>query len=154
MSPDQILLHPLRDGHSVYQFTCPACLDPVEKPADRKVAALLVSAGVDLATEDSLLGEALATEPLDGGPMHELIDNSPNGPRVYARRSRGVPFPPDGRGVHRGVPRGAALLAVTPPVAFREQPQLELLKVKADLERGFSKSSSWTAPTAASRSTG
>lgn len=115
MSPDQILLHPLRDGHSVYQFTCPACLDPVEKPADRKVAALLVSAGVDFATEDSLLGEALATEPLDGGPMHELIDNSPNGPRVYARRSRGVPFPPDGRGVHRGVPRGAALLAVTPP---------------------------------------
>jgi hypothetical protein len=74
MSPDQILLHPPRDGHSVYQFTCPAYLDPVEKPADRKVAALLVSVGVDFATEDSLLGEALATEPLDGGPMQELLD--------------------------------------------------------------------------------
>jgi hypothetical protein len=80
MRPEQILLHAPRDGHSVYQFTCPACLYPVEKPADRKVAALLVSAGVDLATEDSLLGEALVAEPPDSGPMPDQTDNSPTGP--------------------------------------------------------------------------
>ena len=79
LRPQQILLHVPRDGRSVYQFTCPACLDPVEKPADRKVAALLVSAGVDFATEDSLLDEALAVEPPDDRPMQDRMDESPGG---------------------------------------------------------------------------
>ena len=77
LRPEQILLHVPRDGRSVYQFMCPACLDPVEKPADRKVAAVLVSAGVDFATEDSLLGEPL--EPLDDPLVHDRMDEPPDG---------------------------------------------------------------------------
>ena len=80
MRPEQILLHAPRGGRSVYQFLCPACLHPVEKPADRKVAALLVSAGVDLATEDSLLGEGLVAEALDSETVSDQIDHSPPGP--------------------------------------------------------------------------
>jgi hypothetical protein len=69
MRPEEILLHAPLEGRSVYQFTCPACLAPVEKPADEKIVALLVSAGVDLATPKMLLDEAreslLPREPLD-----------------------------------------------------------------------------------------
>ena len=52
MSPEAILLS-IRDrsGEGSYRFSCPQCLDTVEKPADRKVAALLLSAGVELAEE-------------------------------------------------------------------------------------------------------
>jgi len=78
MAPEEILLHAPRMGRSVYQFTCPACLAPVEKPADAKVVALLVSAGVDLATRETLLGDA--GEEL---PHHELLDpmdTPPEGP--------------------------------------------------------------------------
>jgi hypothetical protein len=78
MAPEEILLHAPRSGRSVYQFTCPACLAPVEKPADAKVVALLVSAGVDLATREMLLGEAG-----EGLPPHELLDpmdTPPDGP--------------------------------------------------------------------------
>lgn len=39
-------------GEGSYRFLCPACLDPVEKLADRRIVALLVSAGVDFADED------------------------------------------------------------------------------------------------------
>ena len=77
LRPEQILLHVPHDGRSVYQFMCPACLDPVEKPADRKVAALLVSAGVDFATEDSLLGESLY--PLDDPLVQDRMGDSPDG---------------------------------------------------------------------------
>ena len=77
MRPEEILLHAPLEGRSVYQFTCPACLAPVEKPADRKIVALLVSAGVDLATRETLLGEAgealLPPEPL------EPMDTPPQG---------------------------------------------------------------------------
>jgi len=76
MRPEEILLHAPREGRSVYQFTCPACLAPVEKQADRKIIALLVSAGVDLATPKTLLDEvreSLPSKPLD--PM----DVSPGG---------------------------------------------------------------------------
>ena len=78
MRPEQILLHMPRKGRSVYQFTCPASLDPVEKPADRKVAALLVSAGVDFGSEDLLLGEAF--EPLDDPLMPARMGAAPDGP--------------------------------------------------------------------------
>jgi hypothetical protein len=41
------------------------------------VAALLVSAGVDLATEDSLLGGGLVAEALDGEAVSDQMDHSP-----------------------------------------------------------------------------
>jgi hypothetical protein len=66
MRPDEILLHAPRNGRSVYQFACPACHDPVEKPADRTVVALLISAGVDVATPETLLR----------GPTGEALDRS------------------------------------------------------------------------------
>jgi predicted RNA-binding Zn-ribbon protein involved in translation (DUF1610 family) len=52
MSPESILLS-IRDraGEGSYRFSCPTCMDMIEKPADRKVVALLLSAGVELAGE-------------------------------------------------------------------------------------------------------
>lgn len=49
MTPEAILLC-IRDrtGEGSYRFSCPRCSDTVEKPADRRVAALLLSAGVEL----------------------------------------------------------------------------------------------------------
>jgi hypothetical protein len=53
MTPEAILLTVRQlTGDGWYRFMCPACLDPVEKPADRKIVALLVSAGVDLSDEE------------------------------------------------------------------------------------------------------
>lgn len=51
MTPEAILLS-LRSaaGDASYKFLCPTCLDPVEKRADQRIVALLVSAGVDLAS--------------------------------------------------------------------------------------------------------
>ena len=67
MSPEAILLS-IRDrsGEGSYRFSCPQCLDTVEKPADRKVAALLLSAGVELAEEGS---RGRQTELFDGEPV-------------------------------------------------------------------------------------
>ena len=49
MRPDAILLSIReRSGEGSYRFSCPTCLHTVEKPADRKVAALLLSAGVEV----------------------------------------------------------------------------------------------------------
>src|SRR5919201_1329557 len=49
MSPEAILLS-IRDraGEGSYRFSCPTCMHTVEKPADRKVVALLLSAGVEI----------------------------------------------------------------------------------------------------------
>jgi len=49
MSPEAILLS-IRDraGEGSYRFACPTCTQSIEKPADRKVVALLLSAGVEL----------------------------------------------------------------------------------------------------------
>jgi predicted RNA-binding Zn-ribbon protein involved in translation (DUF1610 family) len=53
MGPEAILLSVLQGGREgTYRFTCPTCLDAVEKRADRKIVALLVSAGVDVASGD------------------------------------------------------------------------------------------------------
>jgi hypothetical protein len=51
MAPEEILLS-LQD-HLVgsYRFSCPECLVIVEKPADRKVMALLLSVGVGLSDD-------------------------------------------------------------------------------------------------------
>lgn len=47
MSPEQILLS-VRANEASYRFVCPRCAEPVQKRADRKVVALLVSAGVQV----------------------------------------------------------------------------------------------------------
>jgi hypothetical protein len=50
MGPESILLQVLRGGREgTYRFECPTCMESVEKRADRKIVALLVSAGVDVA---------------------------------------------------------------------------------------------------------
>ncbi len=55
MGPEAILLSVLQGGREgTYRFTCPTCFDAVEKRADRKIVALLVSAGVDVASRDEL----------------------------------------------------------------------------------------------------
>ena len=49
MGPEAISLSVRSSGREgSYRFTCPRCDDAVEKRADRKIVALLVSAGVDL----------------------------------------------------------------------------------------------------------
>ena len=49
MGPESILLSVRRGGsEGTYRFVCPECLGSVEKRADRKIVALLVSAGVDV----------------------------------------------------------------------------------------------------------
>ena len=49
MGPESILLQVMRGGREgTYRFDCPTCMEPVEKRADRKIVALLVSAGVDV----------------------------------------------------------------------------------------------------------
>jgi predicted RNA-binding Zn-ribbon protein involved in translation (DUF1610 family) len=49
MGPEAILLSVRDNGREgSYRFTCPSCTDDVEKRADRKIVALLVSAGVDI----------------------------------------------------------------------------------------------------------
>ena len=49
MGPEAISLAVRSNGREgSYRFTCPSCEDDVEKRADRKIVALLVSAGVDI----------------------------------------------------------------------------------------------------------
>lgn len=53
MGPESILLSVVEDGgEGIYSFVCPVCTEDVEKQADRKIVALLVSAGVCLASQD------------------------------------------------------------------------------------------------------
>jgi len=49
MGPESILLSVQGGGsEGTYRFVCPECMGSVEKRADRKIVALLVSAGVDV----------------------------------------------------------------------------------------------------------
>jgi hypothetical protein len=63
MTPESILLS-IRDsaGEGSYRFSCPTCMNTIEKPADRKVVALLLSAGVELDDEVALETEEEATQ--------------------------------------------------------------------------------------------
>jgi hypothetical protein len=68
MGPEAISLSVRASGREgSYRFTCPRCDDAVEKRADRKIVALLVSAGVDLEPRGS-------SEPTD-----TLFDQEPVG---------------------------------------------------------------------------
>jgi hypothetical protein len=56
MGPEAILLSVRQNGREgSYRFTCPNCADDVEKRADRKIVALLVSAGVDIDPGEELM---------------------------------------------------------------------------------------------------
>jgi len=68
MGPEAILLEVVRGGREgTYRFTCPTCMDDVEKRADRKIVALLVSAGVDVASGGGSLGGGMTEELFDPG---------------------------------------------------------------------------------------
>ena len=55
MGPDAISLSVRSNGREgSYRFTCPSCEDAVEKRADRKIVALLVSAGVDIDPDEAV----------------------------------------------------------------------------------------------------
>jgi hypothetical protein len=73
MGPEAILLSVLQGGREgTYRFTCPTCFDAVEKRADRKIVALLVSAGVDVASGEQ------AEEP--AGSLFDQDEPDPRGP--------------------------------------------------------------------------
>ena len=69
MGPEAILLSVRQNGREgSYRFTCPNCADDVEKRADRKIVALLVSAGVDIDPGEELMSsqpELLYDDELD-----------------------------------------------------------------------------------------
>jgi predicted RNA-binding Zn-ribbon protein involved in translation (DUF1610 family) len=74
MGPEAILLSVRQNGREgSYRFTCPQCADDVEKRADRKIVALLVSAGVDIDRGDehteSLFDQEDLREVPDGPPF-------------------------------------------------------------------------------------
>jgi hypothetical protein len=79
MSPEAILLS-IRDsaGEGSYRFSCPTCMNTIEKPADRKVVALLLSAGVELEDEAGVeadaLGDEAVIEPRPSGPPLTIDD--------------------------------------------------------------------------------
>lgn len=78
MGPEAISLSVRASGREgSYRFTCPRCDDPVEKRADRKIVALLVSAGVDLEPRSGLGPE---TESLFDQEPVEPLERAPAGP--------------------------------------------------------------------------
>ena len=80
MGPEAISLSVRSSGREgSYRFTCPGCDDAVEKRADRKIVALLVSAGVDLEPRGS--GE-LSDSLFDQEPTEtvEPLEHAMDGP--------------------------------------------------------------------------
>jgi hypothetical protein len=60
---DAVVLEVLDDNsRGIYSFVCPSCRQDVEKWADRKAVALLVSAGVDVEE---------GRRPANGGPFED-----------------------------------------------------------------------------------
>jgi predicted RNA-binding Zn-ribbon protein involved in translation (DUF1610 family) len=81
MGPEAIMLSVRQSGREgSYRFTCPNCADDVEKRADRKIVALLVSAGVDIeqSEQDQLLfDDESPDEPrrqMPQGPVFSIDD--------------------------------------------------------------------------------
>lgn len=78
MGPESILLSVMQGGREgTYRFTCPTCYDAVEKRADRKIVALLVSAGVDVAAREQLEDD---TESLFDADEFDPRGKLPRGP--------------------------------------------------------------------------
>ena len=80
MGPEAISLSVLSSGREgSYRFTCPRCDDAVEKRADRKIVALLVSAGVDLEPRGGAdHGDSLFDQ--DPGEVVEPLEQASHGP--------------------------------------------------------------------------
>jgi len=80
MGPEAIMLSVRQSGREgSYRFTCPNCADDVEKRADRKIVALLVSAGVDIerSESDQMLFDDEEGEPrgvMPQGPVFSIDD--------------------------------------------------------------------------------
>jgi predicted RNA-binding Zn-ribbon protein involved in translation (DUF1610 family) len=78
MGPEAILLSVVQGGiEGTYRFECPQCMENVEKRADRKIVALLVSAGVDV--DASQAGEPAQSELFDDDEIASL-ERRPEGP--------------------------------------------------------------------------
>jgi predicted RNA-binding Zn-ribbon protein involved in translation (DUF1610 family) len=85
MGPEAILLSVRDNGREgSYRFTCPGCADDVEKRADRKIVALLVSAGVDIERGDGVAPnvERLFDHEVIEGPANPEL--APEGPALSA----------------------------------------------------------------------
>jgi predicted RNA-binding Zn-ribbon protein involved in translation (DUF1610 family) len=81
MGPEAISLSVRSSGREgSYRFTCPRCDDAVEKRADRKIVALLVSAGVDLEPRGG--GSEMSESLFDQEPMDTLdaLEQAMDGP--------------------------------------------------------------------------
>ncbi len=64
MGPSSIRLSVAAEGgEGIYSFVCPGCNEDVEKQADRKIVALLVSAGVSVAAGESTPASTLSGLP-------------------------------------------------------------------------------------------
>jgi len=80
MGPEAICLSVRSSGREgSYRFTCPSCADDVEKRADRKIVALLVSAGVDIDRTDGMPEHPELFDDIDAagrpqGPMFSVDD--------------------------------------------------------------------------------
>lgn len=80
MGPEAICLSVRSSGREgSYRFTCPSCADDVEKRADRKIVALLVSAGVDIDRTDGMPEHPELFDDIDvagrpEGPMFSVDD--------------------------------------------------------------------------------
>ncbi|MEX0991979.1 MAG: hypothetical protein WD004_06880 [Actinomycetota bacterium] len=73
MGPSSIRLSVSGEGgEGIYSFVCPGCNEDVEKQADRKIVALLVSAGVSVAGGDA--GSAPVLSSLPEAPPISLDD--------------------------------------------------------------------------------
>ncbi|MEX0753921.1 MAG: hypothetical protein WD556_02235 [Actinomycetota bacterium] len=82
MGPEMILLSVQQGGsEGTYKFTCPVCTSDVEKRADRKIVALLVSAGVGVDGQEQRIEEEPTFEPMfDEMDLDDLRGDLPEGP--------------------------------------------------------------------------
>jgi hypothetical protein len=74
-------------GEGCYRFLCPGCLDTVEKPADQKIVALLLSVGVDV--------EGLERAEDEPTLWHPSVDSSERLEERLEERPEGPPFTVD-----------------------------------------------------------
>ena len=83
MGPESIFLSVIEGGREgTYRFTCPMCADDVEKRADRKIVALLVSAGVGVSGGEHDADEGYATAPLFDEELDDPRGMLPAGPAL------------------------------------------------------------------------